>query len=54
MRMPILAYFLDVGTVLFGGLVLVSTKLESKPLAKNWRSVSRHARSGRRAGPLFL
>jgi hypothetical protein len=37
MRMPILAYFLVVGTVLFGGLVLVSTKLESKPLPVSQR-----------------
>jgi hypothetical protein len=37
MRMPILAYFLVVGTVLFGGLVLVSTQLESKPLPVSQR-----------------
>jgi hypothetical protein len=30
--MPILSYFLVVGAVLFGGLVLVSTRLEPKPL----------------------
>jgi hypothetical protein len=30
--MPILSYFLVVGTVLFGGLVLVSNRLEPKPL----------------------
>ena len=29
MRMPILAYFLVVGAMLFGGLVLVSNQLES-------------------------
>ena len=33
MRIPILAYFLVMGTILFGGLVLVSSQLESKPLA---------------------
>ena len=33
MRMPILSYFLVVGTVLFGGLVLASNRLEPKPLA---------------------
>ena len=32
MRMPILSYFLGAGAVLFGGLVLVSTQLESRPL----------------------
>jgi hypothetical protein len=32
MRMPILSYFLVVGILLFGGLVLVSSRLESKPL----------------------
>jgi len=32
MRMPILSYFLVGGTILFGGLVLVSSQLESKPL----------------------
>jgi hypothetical protein len=37
MRMPILAYFLVVGTILFGGLVLVSTQLESKPLPVSQR-----------------
>lgn len=37
MRMPIFAYFLVVGTVLFGGLVLVSTQLESKPLPVSQR-----------------
>jgi hypothetical protein len=35
--MPILSYFLVVGTVLFGGLVLVSTQLESKPLSVSQR-----------------
>jgi hypothetical protein len=33
MRMPILAYFLVVGAMLFGGLVLVSNQLESDPMA---------------------
>jgi hypothetical protein len=37
MRMPILTYFLVVGTVLFGGLVLVSSQLESKPLPVSQR-----------------
>jgi hypothetical protein len=37
MRMPILSYFLVVGTVLFGGLVLVSSQLESKPLPVSQR-----------------
>ena len=32
MRMPILSYFLVIGAVLFGGLFLVSSQLESKPL----------------------
>lgn len=32
MRMPILSYFLLAGTILFGGLVLLSGHLESKPL----------------------
>lgn len=32
MRMPILAYFLVVGVVLFGGMRLVSSQLEAKPL----------------------
>ena len=32
MRMPVLSYFLVVGILLFGGLVLVSSRLESKPL----------------------
>jgi hypothetical protein len=35
--MPILSYFLVAGTVLFGGLVLVSTQLESKPLSVSQR-----------------
>jgi hypothetical protein len=30
--MPIFGYFVVVGTILFGGLVLVSSQLESKPL----------------------
>ena len=33
MRMPIVSYFLVVGLLLFGGLILVSSELESKPLA---------------------
>jgi len=37
MRIPILAYFLVVGTILFGGLVLVSSKLESQPLPVSQR-----------------
>jgi len=37
MRMPILTYFGVVGTVLFGGLVLVSSQLESKPLPVSQR-----------------
>lgn len=37
MRMPILAYFLIVGGLLFGGLVLVSSQLESKPLPVSQR-----------------
>jgi hypothetical protein len=37
MRMPILSYFLVVGLVLFGGLVLVSSQLESKPLPVSQR-----------------
>jgi hypothetical protein len=32
MRMPVLSYFLVVGILLFGGLALVSSRLESKPL----------------------
>jgi hypothetical protein len=32
MRMPIFSYFLVVGTVLFGVLVLVSNQIEPKPL----------------------
>ena len=32
MRMPILSYFLVAGTILFGGLVLISSQLEVKPL----------------------
>ena len=31
MRMPILSYFLVVGTILFGVLVLVSNQIEPKP-----------------------
>jgi hypothetical protein len=37
MRMPILSYFLVVGIVLFGGLILVSSQLESKPLSVSQR-----------------
>jgi hypothetical protein len=37
MRMPILTYILVVGAVLFGGLVLVSSQLESKPLPVSQR-----------------
>jgi hypothetical protein len=37
MRMPILSYFLVVGIALFGGLVLVSSELESKPLPVSQR-----------------
>ncbi|HEX4987906.1 MAG TPA: hypothetical protein VFW91_03945 [Candidatus Binatia bacterium] len=32
MRMPILSYFLVVGTALFGVLVLISNQIEPKPL----------------------
>jgi len=32
MRMPILSYFLIVGTALFGVLSLVSNRIEAKPL----------------------
>jgi hypothetical protein len=35
--MPILSYFLFVGAILFGGLVLVSSQLESKPLPVSQR-----------------
>src|SRR5215813_5381660 len=37
MRMPILSYFLVIGPVLFGGLILVSSQLESKPLPVSQR-----------------
>jgi len=37
MRIPILAYFLVVGTILFGGLVLVSSQLESRPIPVSQR-----------------
>ena len=37
MRMPILSYFLLAGAVLFGGLILVSSQLESKPLPVSQR-----------------
>ena len=32
MRMPVLSYFLIVGTALFGVLTLVSNRIEPKPL----------------------
>jgi len=35
--MPILSYFLVMGAILFGGLVLVSSQLESKPLLVSQR-----------------
>ena len=37
MRMPILAYFLVVGVILFGGMHLVSSRLEAKPLPVSQR-----------------
>jgi hypothetical protein len=37
MRMPILTYFLVIGVLLFGGLVLASSQLESKPLPVSQR-----------------
>jgi hypothetical protein len=37
MRMPLLSYFLVAGIVLFGGLILVSSQLESKPLPVSQR-----------------
>jgi hypothetical protein len=37
MRMPILAYFLVVGVILFGGMQLVSSQLEAKPLPVSQR-----------------
>jgi hypothetical protein len=37
MRMPILTYFLVVGALLFGGLLLISSHLESKPLPVSQR-----------------
>ena len=37
MRMPILSYFLVIGAVVFGGLILVSSQLESKPLPVSQR-----------------
>ena len=37
MRMPILAYFLVVGVILFGGMQLVSGRLEAKPLPVSQR-----------------
>ena len=37
MRMPLLAYFLVMGIILFSGLVLVSSQLESKPLPVSQR-----------------
>src|SRR5262245_29666387 len=38
MRMPVLTYFLVVGFVLFGGMGLVSSQLEAKPLPVSPRS----------------
>jgi hypothetical protein len=35
--MPILSYFLLIGTILIGGLLLVSSQLESKPLPVSQR-----------------
>jgi hypothetical protein len=37
MRMPILSYFLVTGIVLFGGVILVSSQLDSKPLPVSQR-----------------
>ena len=37
MRIPLLAYFLVMGIILFSGLVLVSSQLESKPLPVSQR-----------------
>lgn len=37
MRMPLLAYFLVMGIVLFSGLILVSSQLESKSLPVSQR-----------------
>jgi hypothetical protein len=37
MRMPILSYFIVAGIVIFGGLILVSSQLESKPLPVSQR-----------------
>jgi hypothetical protein len=37
MRMPILAYFLVVGVILFGGMRLASSQLEAKPLPVSQR-----------------
>lgn len=37
MRMPLLAYFLVMGILLFTGLVLVSSQLESKSLPVSQR-----------------
>jgi len=37
MPMPVLAYFLVMGMILFGGLALASGQLESKPLAVSQR-----------------
>jgi hypothetical protein len=37
MRMPILTYFLVIGALLFGGLILVSSQLESKSLPVSQR-----------------
>ena len=37
MRMPLLTYFLVIGVLLVGGLILVSSQLESKPLPVSQR-----------------
>jgi hypothetical protein len=37
MRMPLLAYFLVMGIILFSGLILVSSQLESKSLPVSQR-----------------
>jgi hypothetical protein len=35
--MPILGYFLIIGALLFGGLVLISSQLQSRPLPVSQR-----------------
>jgi hypothetical protein len=37
MRMPILAYFLVMGIILFCGMILVSNRLESRPVPVSQR-----------------